>query len=287
MKLLVEPSIKNYIDKKSIDGIIVSLKDLSVGSEIYYTKEEIKKISEEYPDLEIFVNINKNFFNEDLNLLEENLLYLEKINIKGILFYDLAVLQLKRKLNLTNDLVWSQTHMVNNYKTCNYYHKKGVKYAYLSKEITLDETLEIITKANTISMVEVVGMPSVAFSERKLITNYYKDLNKSPKKKLTVTEKITNQEYELTEDNNGTNFILKKITNATSIIKDLYNVNTGYIVVKQYGLEEFNINELLKDIKTYINNKCLDEAFIEKYKVLGDNTNFFFKKTIYQVKKEK
>ena len=29
--------------------------------------------------------------------------------------------------------------MVNNYKTCNYYHSKGVKYALLGKEITLEE----------------------------------------------------------------------------------------------------------------------------------------------------
>ena len=38
-------------------------------------------------------------------------------------------------------------------------------------------------------MVEVVGLPSVAFSKRKLITNFFKDLNKPSKEKLTVIEK--------------------------------------------------------------------------------------------------
>ena len=72
------------------------------------------------------------------------LVQLDKMNITGVFFYDLAVLELKRELNLNIDLVWNQTHMVNNYKTCNYYYSKGVKYALLGKEITLDEILEII-----------------------------------------------------------------------------------------------------------------------------------------------
>ena len=38
--------------------------------------------------------------------------------------------------------------MVNNYKTCNYYHSKGVKYALLGKEITLEEIIEIIKNIN-------------------------------------------------------------------------------------------------------------------------------------------
>ena len=72
--------------------------------------------------------------------------------------------------------------MVNNYKTCNYYHSKGVKYALLSKEITLEEIKEMITKSKIEAMVETVSMPSVAFSKRKLLTNYYHNLNKEAKK---------------------------------------------------------------------------------------------------------
>jgi len=282
MKLLVETNTKENLYQDTIDGLILSLKDYSVQSDITYTLEEIKEITNK-TSKEIFININKNLLNEDIKPLSEILLELDKLNIKGIFFYDLALVKMKKELNLTNDLVWHQTHMVNNYKTCNYYHSKGVKYALLGKEITLEEILEIIKNSTITAMVEVVSIPSVAFSRRKLITNYYKDLNKTPKDKLTVSEKVSQKDYELTENNNGTSFFLNEITNGTSIIKELYENNTEYIIMREKGIPDFE--ELLIDTKKYIEGNCQDNEYIEKYKKLGNNTNFFFKKTIYKVKK--
>lgn len=283
MKLLVE--FDKLPETIEADGLILALKDFSVQSPTTYTKEEIKKITEDNPDKEIFISINKNIFNKELESLTEALLYLDKLNLQGIFFYDLAILQLKKELNLKTDLVWNQTYMVNNYKTCNYYHQRGVKYALLSKEITLEEILEIISKSTITSMVEVISLPSVAFSKRKLITNYYKDLNKEPKEKLTITEKATNQEYQLLEDNNGTNFFLKSLTNGTGIIKNLYEAHTSYIIMREFGISSSLFYELVKDTKDYIKESCQDIDYISKYQKLGDNTNFFFKKTIYRVKK--
>lgn len=284
MKLLIEPITKkeNYSD---IDGLILALKDYSVQSFTYYTLKEISKIKDNNPDLEIFVSMNKNFFNEEIDSLKEVLLELDKLKISGIFFYDLAILQLKKELNLETDLVWSSTHMVNNYKTCNYYYKKGVKYALLGKEITLDEIKEIVQLSDITSMVEVVGIPTVAFSKRLLITNYYKDLGKQPKNTIEVEEKITHDTYLLDEDKNGTSFYLKRVVNGTSIIKDLYDVGTKYIIFRENGIESDLFYDLVSDTKDYIKGNCLDNAYVEKYKILGDFTNFFFKKTIYKVKK--
>ena len=175
--------------------------------------------------------------------------------------------------------------MVNNYKTCDYYYSKGVKYAALSKEITLEEILEIIEKSKITPLVETFSIPSVAFSKRSLLTNYYKDLNKEPKTNLIITEKATQTDYLVKEDNLGTNFYLNKITNASSIIKDLYQVSCPYIILREYGIEEELFIDILSDTKKYIEGNCQDEEYVEKYKNLGDFTNFFFKKTIYRVKK--
>ena len=285
MKLLIEPGNKKQLNNTNNDGMILSLKDYAVQSSKYFTIEEIKSVKENNPNKEIFVNINKNILNNDIEPIKKVLLELDRLNLTGIFFYDLALLKLKKDLNLKTDLVWSQTHMVNNYKTCNYYHSKGVKYALLGKEITLEEIIEIIKNTTITPMVEVFGYPSVAFSKRKLITNYYKDLNKEPKEILDVTEKVTNSIYELTEDENGTSFFLKDLVNGTGIIKELYNNNLQYIIMRGYGVEDNLFNELITDTKEYINSNCTNDSYIEKYKDLSTNTNFFFKKTIYQVKK--
>lgn len=281
MKLLVEPMNKENL-KFNCDGLILAIKDYAVESNTYFTLDEIKNISDSFSG-EIFVKLNKNLMNDDIPFVKDILVQLDKMNITGVFFYDLAVLELKRELNLNIDLVWDQTHMVNNYKTCNYYYSKGVKYALLGKEITLDEILEIIDLSDITSMVEVVSKPSVAFSKRKLVSNYYKDMGIDGSKEIIVNEKVSNLNFDIKEDSNGTVFFLDLITNGTSIIRDLYDNGCSYIIMREYGIDNFR--ELVNDTMEYIKDSCSDLSYVLKYKKLGDSTNFFFKKTIYRVKK--
>ena len=281
MKLLVEPMNKENL-KFNCDGLILAIKDYAVESNTYFTLEEIKNISDSFSG-EIFVKLNKNLMNDDIPFVKDILVQLDKMNITGVFFYDLAVLELKRELNLNIDLVWNQTHMVNNYKTCNYYYSKGVKYALLGKEITLDEILEIIDLSDITSMVEVVSKPSVAFSKRKLVSNYYKDMGIYGSKEIIVNEKVSNLNFDIKEDSNGTVFFLDLITNGTGIIRDLYDNGCSYIIMREYGIDNFR--ELVNDTMEYIKDSCSDLSYVLKYKKLGDSTNFFFKKTIYRVKK--
>ena len=127
------------------------------------------------------------------------------------------------------------------------------------------KVIEIIKNTTITSMVEVLSLPSVAFSKRKLITNFFKDLNKPSKEKLTVTEKVSNAEYELQEDMNGTSFFLKELVNGTPIIKELFDNNIEYIVLREYGIENI-FEELLQDTKEYINE------MIEKRRKLKSDT---------------
>lgn len=281
MKLLVEPMNKENL-KFNCDGLILAIKDYAVESNTYFTLDEIKNISDSFSG-EIFVKLNKNLMNDDIPFVKDILVQLDKMNITGVFFYDLAVLELKRELNLNIDLVWNQTHMVNNYKTCNYYYSKGVKYALLGKEITLDEILEIIDLSDITSMVEVVSKPSVAFSKRKSVSNYYKDMGIDGSKEIIVNEKVSNLNFDIKEDSNGTVFFLDLITNGTSIIRDLYDNGCSYIIMREYGIDNFR--ELVNDTMEYIKDSCSDLSYVLKYKKLGDSTNFFFKKTIYKVKK--
>jgi len=281
LKLLVEPCKKdiNFIDK--VDGLILAINDYSVESICTFSVDEIIDIKKNSNCL-IFVKINKNLFNEDIDKVKNILVKLNENKIDGVFFYDLAILQLKKELGINIELIWNQTHMVNNYMTCDYYYSKGVKYALLSKEITLEEIKEIINKSKIDCMVEVVSLPSVAYSKRKLVSNYFKDLNENSINNISIKEKITGDYYNVIEDSNGTSFFLNKIMNGTSIIKDLYNSKCNYIIFREYGIPDFL--DLVSDTNEYIDNGCMDDTYVDKYKKLGDSTNFFFKKTIYKVK---
>ncbi len=78
----------------------------------------------------------------DLDNLKDALIKLDKMNIAGIFYYDIAVLEYRNTLNLKVPLVWSQEHLTTNYATMNYWYNENVNYTYVSSEITLDEIIE-------------------------------------------------------------------------------------------------------------------------------------------------
>ena len=65
----------------------------------------------------------------------------------------------------------------------------------------------------------------------------------------------------------------------------LYSENILSIYTNKVDLQK-SLNKILGNAtKEYIKGNCQNNDYVEKYKSLGDNTNFFFKKTIYMVKK--
>ena len=284
MKVLVEVAnkkISNYVD--CCDALLLGLENFSVLNSVTFSVDEIRKITKDYPDIDVFVKMDKNLFNDEINDVRHVLQELEQMSIRGVFFYDLAILELKQELSLSLDLVWSQIHMVTNYRTCDYYQQQGVRYALLSKEITLDEILDIVKKSSVLSIVEVVSLPSVGYSRRKLLSNYYKDLKELTHSTLSVLEKVTDKKYLVKEEDEGTGFFLDEVLNGTSVIKPLYEAGVSYVLFREEGISSFM--ELLMHTKTYIDGGCIDSGYVSKYKKLGDSTGFFFKKTIYRVKK--
>ena len=172
MKLLIE-KIDNNFDNIKTDGLILSLKDFSVQSIKYFSIEEIKEIVNKY-NIDIYLKINKNIFNKDIDKLKEVLLELDKLDIKGIFFYDLSILKLKQELKLKTDLILDMTHMTTNSSNCNYFYKEGVNYALLSKELTVDEINLTKKNTNIKIMVELISRATIAFSKRKLLTSINK-----------------------------------------------------------------------------------------------------------------
>lgn len=284
MKVLVEVAskeISNYVD--SCDALLLGLENFSVLNSVTFSLDEIKEIVDKYPKVEIFVKMDKNIFNDEILEVQRLLKELDKMFIKGVFFYDLAILELKQEMSLKLDLVWSQTHMVTNSRTCDYYYNQGVSYALLSKEITLDEIAYIAKSSSIKSIVEVVSLPSVAYSRRKLVHNYYEDSLESGSNTLSVLEKITNKKYLVKEEDSGTGFLLDEVLNGTSVISFLYQAGVSYVLLREEGI--FSFLELVNDTRKYILGECSDSSYVLKYKKLGDSTGFFFKKTIYRVKK--
>lgn len=291
MKLIIKPekNIEDYINI-GINTFLLPLENYSVEYSKYFSLDEIKNIKEKYKNIEIFVSVNKNIMNEELDNLKSVLKELDNLSVRGVFFYDSSIIKIKKDFGLNLDLVWSQTHMVTNYKTCDYYNNMGVKYALLSKEITKDEIIEIINKSKINPIVELVSKPSIAFSKRKLVTNYFENYDKEKEEQIKVNEKISDTDIIVSENKDGVVFIKNNILNGCLILDDLLNTNLNYILLKEDFIDHDLFIKVINEIIYYINNHySMSEEeknkWIEKQKeLIGENGGFFFQKTIYKVK---
>ena len=290
MNYIIIPNSKDDIEtykNKGANTVIFGLK----GYSIHYPElslEEIKSLSK---TVDLFISINKNLFNNDLDDIKLILIELSKLPIKGILYYDLGLLNLVLENKIDIDLVWHQTHMVTNYNTCNYYYDKGVKYGFLANEITLEEILEIKKKTNMKLMVEVFGYPIMSHSRRSLLSNYFKSIQKE-KENRTYHLKDKENNYLLKETENGASILYGKLINGTKPLFDLIENKIDYGIL---DMQEVDISTSLKILDTYqyiynhinhITDTEKEEIIDSMNKLIGDSTNFFYKKTIYKVKKE-
>lgn len=281
MKFCVVPNDTKNLDKyKKIgaDAFIFGLKDMCSGYD-GISLDEIKEITLENSDSEIFVAINKNFFNDELPVLESTLISLSKLNIKGVLFYDLAVLSIKRRLNLSLDLVWNQTHMVTNYNTCNYYYDKGVKYGMLATEITLDEMNEIKRNTEMTLFSFVMGYPLMSFSRRDLLGNYYKSSNIHSKNEKEVIVN-NDKKYIIEKEKSGNGIYYGEILNGITTLK---NILSDYVILNERYIDFETFSKVFTLYREYFEtgNDALRQKSVE---LIGDYTGFFYQKTIYKVK---
>lgn len=278
-KILTIPSNLEEITKTKplVDGFIIGIKDMCVN--MNYCIEDLSILSS-LCDKEIFIALNKNLHNNDLECVKELLLKLNNYNIKGLLYADVGLLNIARSLNLNYDLVWSKEHASTNVNTINYWNKEGAKYAYVSSDITEEEIINISKNSKSKLLVNMFGYLPMFVSKRHIVKNYLEYFNLSDNSNINYIEK-ENKIYPIIDNNIGTVCYSNNILNG---INSYLNINVEYIVLNSLliDLDSFiivincfknvnkdNIGEMNKKIESLFSN--IDTAFLNR-------------KTIYKVK---
>ncbi len=286
-KIVIAKSIDQINDLINIcDGFIIGLKNLSVNLPYYFDMEQIKKIisicSKNKKD--IFVSLNKNIHNIELNELTNSLKELAKLEITGLIFYDIAIVNLNLELNLNLKLIWNQEHLVTNYGTINYWSKKGVAASYLSSELTLEEILSIKEKTNCPLMMNVFGFIPMFTSKRPLVKNYLEKFSLKDNSKINYLEKEENIYPIINED--VTTVYSSKILNLLMEINDLSASCIDYFVFNSFNIDEAVFKEIIL-LFNDANKENVNVLFDRVNMLLNYNidTGFLYKNTVYKVKK--
>ena len=266
-KILIIPNSKDTLIEylnKDIDGVILPIEHLSVNSTCYFNKKDIETISKKTKK-EVCILLNKTMTNKDLPLLEEYLIELNKLNISKVLFYDLAILNIAKKLKLNLELAIFQDHLNASSKTNLFYKKRGVNYSVITNDITKEEINEI-SKVQSLMLI-CYGYLPMFYSRRYLITNYLNYIG-LPKKEALYTIKEKDNKYIIEEEESGTTIYTKEPIN---LINELDTINIDYIILNENHIESKEFKKVL--------NQYLNKEKDEKNHYLG----FINKKTVYKV----
>jgi len=272
----------------NVDAIIIGYKNYNSLNVLELDINEIKNIRKKY-NKELYISFNKLIHDNEINLVEEILCELSKLEINGLLFDDLGVLQLVKEKDIDINLIWSNTHQVTNYSTINSYEKYGIKGAFISPDITLSEIIEIKENTNIKLFVPLFGKFEIFSSNRFLLTNYLKYINEN---KTNKTYYIENKDtkYPIYEDINGAHIINGNIINGLSEYIELLQKDIDYIIINSYDINniELVVDSFNKVRDMYINNIADDKEIklLEQQLTKDINKGFLYTETIYKVKSD-
>ncbi len=286
-KKIVIPNSMNLIEKlmNKCDGFIIGTDEFSVNMPINFSLEEIKKIVDlcKQNNKEIFIAVNKNIHNSELNDLEEILKVLSTLKIDGIMYYDISIVNLNNKKNLGLNLIWSQEHLTTNYATCNFWTSYGVNSVYLSSDITLDEIIDIKKNISMKVFVNVFGYLPMFASYRHLIKNYLKTFElESDSNNYKICKE--GNKYTIIDNDLGSFVYSSNILNGIDECLVFMKNDIDYVVLNSFQIDEDNFTKIV-DLFTSLDETNVKERS-NKIMSMFDNIDkgFLYKETVYKVK---
>lgn len=276
-KLMLIPSDKKF--DYNCDSYLIGIDGLSVNMPIYYSIDEVEDLCF---DKEIFVNLNKNMHSYDLEILENILVRLSKLNIKGVFFYDISVLSIVKRLGLNIPLVWAQEHMTNNYMSVNFWKDKGVAYTLLSEEISVKDIIDIKKNSDSKLVVPIFGYFPMFVSRRHLKKNYLERFSLSDDSSINYIAK-EGFKYPIV-DSSVTTVYTSSYLNGIKDFVSFSDCGIDYVLLNSFLVSDDKMNNVLNMFNS-VNDNNKEEYFDSISDMLGNVDTFFLhKESIYKVK---
>lgn len=281
-KILTIPSSLDEIKrtKDMVEGFIIGIEEMSVNTNFNINIDNLYLLKE-INDKDIFISLNKNMHNSDLDVIKNILIELNNYNIKGVLYYDIGVLNIYNSLELNYDLVWAQEHLATNYNTINYWNSFGVNYTYLSSDITEEEIIDISKNSKTKLIVNMFGYLPMFVSKRHIVKNYLNYFELKDNSSVNYIKK-EGKIYPIIDNNIGTMVYSNNILNG---IRSYVKLDVEYIVLNSFDIDLEKFIEVINLFKTVTIDNVLE--YEEKINKIFNNVDrgFLDKKTIYRVKR--
>ncbi len=245
MELLVTLSDINKLNKYTrgnIDGLLFggplclrfsyTLKEIE-NINAYCLKEKLKR----YVVIDAFISEN------DRVVINDYLEFLKRLDVDGIYFTDLGVINIANSMGLANKLIYDPDTLLTNSLDVNFFTRQGIG-TVLARELSFEEVENIVKHNPDKCDMQVFGHLKMSYSKRQFMTNYFKYIGKEAdvlnKRTIRLVEENRNYKLPIIEDKYGT------------------RIYSDYVLLmyKQY-----------LDLKPYLKRAIVDDMFIDKHEL--------------------
>lgn len=298
MELVVHLNSRKFIN----DFIEIGIKNFIVGTKYFSCRQalsldyqELKDLNEQLKDKKLWVLVNTLIEEHNLDELVDHLAKLDEIKIAGILFQDFSVLQICKENNYNFEMIYSPDTLNTNQATLNYLKTLGINSAFLAREIPLDEKMMIAKNTDLKTMVQVHGVEYMAYSKRKLLSNYFKETGIDHgvliDDNLTIQANAVNYRCHIYEDKFGCHVLSEKQLCTLDILSNFSCFD--YLYFESLFIDDLKVVEIVSLYQEAINSISketygkVSKELISMLHQIENNVeyhhSFMFDATVYKI----
>lgn len=298
MELVVHLNSRKFIN----DFIEIGIKNFVVGTKYFSCRQalsldyqELKDLNEQLKDKKLWVLVNTLIEEHNLDELVDHLAKLNEIKIARILFQDFSVLQICKENNYNFEMIYSPDTLNTNQATLNYLKTLGINSAFLAREIPLDEKMMIAKNTDLKTMVQVHGVEYMAYSKRKLLSNYFKETGIDHgvliDDNLTIQANAVNYRCHIYEDKFGCHVLSEKQLCTLDILSNFSCFD--YLYFESLFIDDLKVVEIVSLYQEAINSISketygkVSKELISMLHQIENNVeyhhSFMFDATVYKI----
>lgn len=279
--------ISDYEDI-GVEGLLVGNDEISSR---HCMSIDFTKMVELSKSFEVYVLMNQLYNEQELPLVEEWLLKIKDSSIQGIVFQDLGLWTMAKSLGLTQKMMYGPETLNTNHLTLNDLHEIGIDSAFLAREISKNDIIQILENSTMPVMVQVHGVQYMGQSRRPLIKNFNAsiegNLNNGP---YVLKVKDSDIEAYIYEDRYGCHVQTKEELCALELLSSFKKAE--WLFVETKFMDEYRALEmanLYHDAVVALNNDTFLKVIHEIRPLMARlmngkmNTGFMEDGTVYRL----
>ncbi|RXT14777.1 peptidase U32 family protein [Ammoniphilus sp. CFH 90114] len=266
--------VKQYLDAGA-DAVTIGIEEYGLRLPGSLTSEEMKEAVAyaHARNRKVYAAVNALLHNDKLEGLAKYLEELRALGVDAIEYADPAVLMTARKVTPDMPLHWNAEIIATSINTISYWASKGIKRAVISRELNMEEILQIKEESEVEIETQVHGMSCIFHSKRPLVSSYFQHLGKDAviegkgrERGLYLREeKREDIFYPIYEDQSGTHIM------SAEDICILENLDE----IMDQGLDSLRIEALLKSADY---NVIVIKAYREAIDLYSEDPDAFFER---------